>query len=132
MKKTLEEIVVPKKFRNIVGMDIELDGFKEIYGEPVSFLGVELFFAEYGLFKKKTYLVLPHFNEKFSRLDKTYSGSSITLKIKRLERGKIEPMEYMIDNRDDSYSYPRLSRLKVQKVTCTYAHQDLKTANILK
>lgn len=112
MSKKLEEMLDSNKLRGIVAKDIEIEGIKELYGEPVSFLGVEPFLAEYGLFTKKTYLVLPHFKEKFKLKDVEYSADSVTVKIEGNENERIEPMDYMHYNDEGSYDFPPFITVK--------------------
>lgn len=112
MAGTLESALNLKSFRNIVKRDVELEGIRELYGNEVLFLGVNPFFAEYGFLPKKTYLVLPHFKEKFSVYEREYSADTITLKLRGDEKGKIEPMDYLHDNGDDSYDLPPFITVK--------------------
>ncbi len=106
MAERLESIIDPKKYREIAEINIELEGIKELYGRPVSFLGVNPFFMGYGFFPRKTYLVLPHFKEKFKLKEVEYSKDTLTIKIEGNEKEKIEPMDYMHDNGDGSYDFP--------------------------
>ena len=112
MAEKLESIINLKKFRGIAEKDIKLEGIKELYGKPVAFLGVGPFFADYGRFPKKTYLVLPHFKEKFESKETEYLNDTLTITIKENEKEKIEPMDYMHDNGDGSYDFPRFITIK--------------------
>ncbi|MCL4398466.1 hypothetical protein M1137_01565 [Candidatus Parvarchaeota archaeon] len=112
MAEKLESIIDPRKLRKIAKKDIELEGLKELYGKPVAFLGVSPFFMDYGRFPKKTYLVLPHFREKFKLQETEYSNDTVIVKISGNETEKIEPMDYMHDNGDGSYDFPRFITIK--------------------
>ena len=112
MAKKLENIIDTRKVREIAERDIKLEGIKELYGKPVSFLGVNPFLMDYGFFPKKTYLVLPHFKEKFKLRSIEYSADTLTLKIEGNKNEKIEPMDYMHDNGDGSYDFPQFIAIK--------------------
>jgi hypothetical protein len=106
MKEKLETMLKPRKLKMIIEKDIELNGIKELYNKPISFLGVEPFFIDYGFFSKKTYLVLPHFNEKFKLIGTEYSNDTLIIKIIGDQKEKIEPTDYVHYNSDGSYDLP--------------------------
>ena len=112
MAEKLESIINLKKFRGIAEKDIKLEGIKELYGKPVSFLGVNPFFIDYGFFPKKIYLVLPHFEEKFRLKENEYSKDALIIRIEGDEKERIEPMDYMHDNGDGSYDFPQFITVK--------------------
>lgn len=117
MTKKLENIIDPRKYREIAERDIELEGIKELYGKPVSFLGVSPFLMGYGFFFRKTYLVLPHFKEKFKLKETEYSKDTLTIMITGDKKEKIEPMDYMHDNGDGSYDFPPF--ITIKNFNCT-------------
>ena len=82
MGEKLEDIINPRKLRDITKIDIELEGITELYGKPIDFLGVSPFFVDYGFLPKKTYLVLPHFKEKFKLQETEYSNDTVIIKVK--------------------------------------------------
>ncbi len=115
MAEKLEGIIDPRKYKEIGERKIELEGVKELYGKPVTFLGVSPFFMGYGFFHKRTYLVLPHFKEKFKLKEKEYSEDTLIIKIEGKEKEKIEPMDYMHDNGNGSYDFPPFITVKTSK-----------------
>ena len=112
MGEKLEDIINPRKLRDITKIDIELEGITELYGKPIDFLRVSPFFVDYGFLPKKTYLVLPHFKEKFKLQETEYSNDTVIIKVKGSEKEKIEPMDYMHDNGDGSYAFPPFVTIK--------------------
>jgi len=106
MSEKLESIINPRKLRRITEKGVELEGITELYGKPIAFLGVKPFFIDYGFFPKKTYLVMPHFREKFKIKETEYSNDTLILKISGNEKEKIEPIDYLHPNGDDSYDFP--------------------------
>ena len=119
MGEKLEDIINPRKLRDITKIDIELEGIKELYGKPIAFLGVKPFFVDYGFLPKKTYLVLPHFREKFKLKGKEYSNGTLTIKIEGNEKEKIEPIDCLHYNGDDSYDFPPFITIRTLK---SYLH----------
>ncbi|EEZ92984.1 MAG: hypothetical protein BJBARM4_0369 [Candidatus Parvarchaeum acidiphilum ARMAN-4] len=112
MAEKLESLVNPRNVNKTTERDIEVEGLKELYGKPIDFLGVSPFLMDYGRFPKKTYLVLPHFKEKFKLQEIEYSNDTVIIKVKGNEKEKIEPMDYMHDNGNGSYSFPRFISIK--------------------
>ena len=112
MGEKLEDIINPRKLRDITKIDIEVEGITELYGKPIDFLRVSPFFVDYGFLPKKTYLVLPHFKEKFKLQETEYSNDTVIIKVKGSEKEKIEPMDYMHDNGDGSYAFPPFVTIK--------------------
>ena len=115
MEEKLEDIINPRKLKSITEKGIELEGVKELYGKPIAFLGVKPFFIDYGFFPKKTYLVMPHFREKFKLKGKEYSNGTLTIKIEGNEKEKIEPIDYLHPNGNDSYDFPPFITIKTFK-----------------
>ncbi|MCL4373018.1 hypothetical protein M1384_03060 [Candidatus Parvarchaeota archaeon] len=112
MGEKLESLINPRNIDKPAERDIEVEGLKELYGKPIDFLGVSPFLMDYGRFPKKTYLVLPHFKEKFKLQETEYSNDTVIIKVKGSEKEKIEPMDYMHDNGDGSYAFPPFVTIK--------------------
>ena len=118
MAKTLEELVDISRLKDLCRDKeyIKISGAENIYEKPLAFLGVEPFLAYYGRIFKKTYLVLPHFKEKFEVMEKTYCEDELIIKVKSNGTGKIEPKDYLIKE-NEGYRYPPFIGLLVKGVS---------------
>jgi hypothetical protein len=105
MSKKLEDIVDIRKFSGMNHREVKLEGSENLYGDNIGFIGIQPFLGYYGKLFRKTYLVLPHFKEKFELISNEYTDDEQIITVKSKGDGKIEPKDYFI-KQDDGYDYP--------------------------
>ncbi len=105
MSKKLEDIVNIRNFRGMNYREVTLEGYENLYGDNIGFIGIQPFLGYYGKLFRKTYLVLPHFREKFELTSKECINDEQVITVKSKGKGRIEPKDYFI-KQDDGYDYP--------------------------